>query len=135
MAVARGVADEEATREKVEEEVKQQAGRMMIHFTHWWSGKCDWTYATSQYDMWGPLRKFIIRKLTAYPVIHGFTEVHRKGITFRSHSNYRHRGPWIDWCLINYGPPAGDVPTKIVGFVLLVTMVGAINFSLHLTEI
>ena len=92
----------------------------------WWCGKCDWTYATSQYDMWGPLRKFIIRKLTAYPVIHGFTEVCRKGITFRSHPNYRHRGPWIDWCLINYGPPAGDVPAKIVGFVLLVTMVGGI---------
>jgi hypothetical protein len=75
--------------------------------------------------MWGPFRKFIIQKLTAYPVIHGFTEVCRKGITFRSHPNYRHRGPWIDWCLINYGQ-AGDVPAKIVGFVLLVTMVGGI---------
>ena len=93
-----------------------------IRFLHWWNGSKDWVSAKHEYDLWEPYRNFVLNKFSDYPVIHGFTEVQRKGITFRSHPNYRRAGPWIDWCTVNY-EPMGNVPSKIVGFVLAVTHV------------
>ena len=47
-------------------------------------------------------------------------EHHRKGCVFRSHPNYRGKGPWRDWAMIRW--EEGDFPAKIWGFVDLTTM-------------
>jgi hypothetical protein len=39
----------------------------------------------------------------------------RDGYMFRSHPNYRGKGPWRDWVMINW--EEGDFPAKIWGFV------------------
>ena len=44
------------------------------------------------------------------------SEHRRNGIMFRSHHNYRKKGPWRDWTIIHWGPPYGDLPSQIWGF-------------------
>jgi hypothetical protein len=44
-----------------------------------------------------------------------FSEYKREGIVYRSHSNYRGGGAWIDWCLINWEEEV-EGPAKILTF-------------------
>ena len=54
------------------------------------------------------------------PCMEVFAEHHRKGQIFRSHPNYRGKGPWRDWVKINWN--TGQNPSKIWGFVDLTSI-------------
>ena len=38
---------------------------------------------------------------------------------FRSHPNYRNKGPWRDWAMVQWGRKHGNLPAKIWGFIEL----------------
>lgn len=56
------------------------------------------------------------------------SEHRRSGVVFRSHPNYRGKGPWIDWVMINWGKE--DHPAMIWGFFDL-TMLEDVEYTLH----
>ena len=47
------------------------------------------------------------------------SEHSRKGVMFRSHPNYRKKGPWRDWVMIRWGGGHGDVPALIWGYITI----------------
>ena len=48
-----------------------------------------------------------------------FTEHRRDGVTFRGHPNYRLKGYWRDWVVVDWGAPYGKEPSHIWCFVEL----------------
>ena len=48
-----------------------------------------------------------------------YSEHRRYGVMFRSHPDYRKKGPWRDWVMVSWGGVYGDLPAKIWGFIKL----------------
>lgn len=44
------------------------------------------------------------------------TEHHRGKTIFRAHPNYRNKGPWNDWAILDWGPQYGKRPAEIFCF-------------------
>ena len=56
--------------------------------------------------------------LMHHNVVHGFTEyVAANGESFRAHPNYRGKGPWNDWCLVDWEGIDEYVPAKMITFI------------------
>jgi hypothetical protein len=45
-----------------------------------------------------------------------YSEHRRHGLVFRSHPNFRKKGPWRDWAMVHWGGGHRDLPAKIWGF-------------------
>ena len=48
-----------------------------------------------------------------------FTKHVRNGQTFRGHPNFRGKGPWKDWAMVDWGSTWGRIPCHIWCFVVL----------------
>ena len=53
----------------------------------------------------------------------------RSGQIFRSHPNFRGKGPWRDWVMVKW--TSGDYPSKIWGFLDLSLLPEAVSVKLH----
>ena len=56
-----------------------------------------------------------------------YSEHRRRGVMFRSHPNYRNKGPWRDWAMVQWGRRHGNLPAKIWGFIELTKLEEAIT--------
>ena len=63
------------------------------------------------------------------PTMAIFAEHHRQGVIFRSHPNFRGKGPWRDWVMIEWS--TGKYPAKIWGFIDLTSMADGVSIQLE----
>jgi hypothetical protein len=76
-----------------------------------------------------------IQKITNawLPYIPVLAEHNRNGQIFRSHPNFRGKGPWRDWVMIHWS--TGDFPAKIWGFLDLSELPGYISIKVGTTMV
>ena len=67
-----------------------------------------------------------------FPVLPICAEHSRGGQIFRSHPNYRGKGPWRDWVMVRWD--VGDLPAKIWGFLDLSVLPEGTQVSLGVGE-
>jgi hypothetical protein len=59
----------------------------------------------------------VLGQYTDGGVLYVYSEHHRHGLVFRSHPNFRKRGPWRDWAMVLWGGEHRELPGKIWGFI------------------
>jgi hypothetical protein len=82
----------------------------------------NYSYMYSEFLSFVCSIKEVLGQYTDRGLLYVYSEHHRHGLVFRSHPNFRKKGPWRDWAMVRWGGGHSELPAKIWGFIKITNL-------------